>query len=134
MNDRLGHAYGDQAICDTANKLSLVFSEKDLIGRIGGDEFCVLMCLKKSVENPKAIIEKKCTTLNEILTEEYFNGEKAVEITASIGISLFPAQAEDFMGLFKKADRALYYVKNHGKNNYSFYDENMKDKGEFEDE
>lgn len=134
VNDRLGHAYGDQAICDTANKLSLVFSEKDLIGRIGGDEFCVLMCLKKSVENPKAIIEKKCTTLNEILTEEYFNGEKAVEITASIGISLFPAQAEDFMGLFKKADRALYYVKNHGKNNYSFYDENMKDKGEFEDE
>lgn len=132
VNDRLGHAYGDQAICDTANKLSLVFSEKDFIGRIGGDEFCVFMCLKSSVKNPKEIIEKKAGTLKEILTEEYFNGKKSVEVTASIGISFFPSQADNFMELFKKADRALYYVKNSGKNNYAFYKETMNDKGETE--
>ena len=129
VNDKLGHTYGDQVICDTAKKLTLVFSEKDFIGRIGGDEFCVLLCLKNK-HNPRSIAEEKAQTLKEILAEIYSNGEESVEVTPSIGISLFPEQGLSHKELFKMADSALYYVKKHGKNNFAFYDEDMKNAGE----
>ena len=130
VNDRLGHSYGDQAICDTANKLSLVFSEKDYIGRIGGDEFCVLLCLKNSVQNARSVAAEKAATLRNILANGYSNGEVTVHVTPSIGISLFPSQAVTFKTLFKMADIALYHVKNNGKNNFAFYDSTMKNVGE----
>ncbi|WP_191018260.1 diguanylate cyclase domain-containing protein [Treponema zioleckii] len=130
VNDKLGHSYGDQAICDTANKLSLVFSERDFIGRIGGDEFCVFLCVKSSVKNPMQIVEKKAKTLRDILSEDYTNGDVSVHVTASIGISLFPNQATLFKSLFKMADTALYHVKNNGKNNFAIFDEDMQNHGE----
>ncbi len=130
VNDKLGHSFGDQAICDTANKLSLVFSEKDFIGRIGGDEFCVFLCLKNTVKNAKAIVEEKARILKDILAEDYSNGECSVLITPSIGISLFPEQEKSFKNLFKKSDIALYNVKNSGKNNFAIYSEEMGTKGE----
>ncbi len=130
VNDKLGHSYGDQAICDTANKLNLVFSERDFIGRIGGDEFCVLLCVKSTVKNPMQIVLKKAQTLREILSEDYTNGETLVHVTASVGISLFPNQAKNYMSLFRLADTALYHVKNNGKNSFAIYDDKMKDLGE----
>jgi diguanylate cyclase (GGDEF)-like protein len=130
VNDQLGHSFGDQAICDTANKLTLVFSEKDFIGRIGGDEFCVFLCLKASVANAKSVIEKKANTLKAILAEDYSNETVAVPVTPSIGISLFPEQGSSFKDLFRQADIALYHVKNNGKNNYAVYDPSMGTKGE----
>lgn len=130
VNDKLGHSFGDQAICDTANKLSLVFSEKDFIGRIGGDEFCVFMCLKSSVKNPQPLVEEKANTLKEILAEIYSNGSVSIPVTPSIGIALFPEQGTSYRDLFKKADVALYHVKNNGKNNFAIYNSNMKNVGE----
>lgn len=130
VNDRLGHSFGDQAICDTALKLSLVFSEKDFIGRIGGDEFCVFLCIKSGVKNPLAIVEEKANTLRSILAEDYSNGEEAVLVTPSIGISLFPEHAVTYKDMFKRADIALYHVKNNGKNNFAIYDNSMKNAGE----
>lgn len=130
VNDKLGHSFGDQAICDTANKLSLVFSEKDFIGRIGGDEFCVFMCLKSSVKNPQSLVEEKANTLKEILAEIYSNGSVSIPVTPSIGIALFPEQGTSYRDLFKKADVALYHVKNNGKNNFAIYNSNMKNVGE----
>lgn len=130
VNDKLGHSFGDLAICDTAGKLSLVFSEKDFIGRIGGDEFCVFLCIRNGIANPMSIVEEKAATLNQILAAEYSNDEETVGITSSIGIALFPSQETTFKALFKKADMALYHVKNNGKNNYAVYNENMENKGE----
>ncbi len=130
VNDKLGHTFGDQAICDTANKLTLVFSEKDFIGRIGGDEFCVFLCLKNTIKNPQMVVEKKAITLVEILAEDYTNGEIAVGVTPSIGISLYPEQSSSYSELFKMADSALYHVKNNGKNNYTIYNDSMKGAGE----
>ena len=130
VNDKLGHSFGDQAICDTATKLSLVFSEKDFIGRIGGDEFCVFLCLKNSVPHALSIVEEKANTLKDILAEYYSNGEETVQVTPSIGISLFPEQAGSYRDLFKRADIALYHVKNNGKNNFAIYNTSMKNAGE----
>ena len=130
VNDRLGHSFGDQAICDTATKLSLVFSEKDFIGRIGGDEFCVFLCIRNTIQNPLAIVEEKANTLKSILAEYYSNEEESVHVTPSIGISLFPEQASSYKDLFKRSDIALYHVKNSGKNNFAIYNDSMKNAGE----
>ena len=133
VNDRIGHSAGDTAICDAANKLNLVFSERDFIGRIGGDEFCVFLTLPDTMPQDKieGIIVEKARVLNSILHETYTSGDIAVNITSSIGISLFPSQAGAYRDLFKRADAALYYVKENGKNNFAIFDEEtMKGKGE----
>ena len=133
VNDKIGHSAGDTAICDAANKLNLVFSEKDFIGRIGGDEFCVFLTLSSSMPQEKIeeIITEKARVLNSILHETYTSGDIAVSVTSSIGISLFPAQATGYKDLFKRADAALYHVKENGKNDFAIFDQNtMKEAGE----
>ena len=133
VNDKIGHSAGDTAICDAANKINLVFSERDFIGRIGGDEFCVFLTLPETMEHDKIdeIIAEKAGVLNSILRETYTSGDVAVHVTSSIGISLFPAQAGSYKELFKRADAALYHVKENGKNIFAIFDENtMKEAGE----
>ncbi len=133
VNDRIGHSAGDTAICDAANKLNLVFSERDFIGRIGGDEFCVFLMLPSSMDADEIekIIMEKASILREILHETYTSGDVSVHVTSSIGISLYPNQAVTYKDLFKRADAALYAVKENGKNNFAIFDEKtMKEVGE----
>ncbi len=132
VNDKLGHSMGDITISDVASKLKLVFSEKDYIGRIGGDEFSVFLRLPASLSGEKAlsIAKEKASTLCEILQEDYFTGEDSVRVSASIGVSLFPSQAKDYEGLFNRADRALYSVKEGGKNNFRIFSDDLGEKGE----
>ena len=133
VNDRIGHSAGDKAICDAANKLNLVFSERDFIARIGGDEFCVFLTLPITLapEKMQEIIVEKARVLNSILHETYRSGDDVtVSVTSSIGISLFPSQAKTYKELFEHADAALYRVKEHGKNSFALYNEQMKETGE----
>lgn len=133
VNDKIGHSAGDTAICDAANKINLVFSERDFIGRIGGDEFCVFLTLPETMGHDKIdeIIAEKAGVLNNILRETYTSGDVAVHVTSSIGISRFPEQAGSYKELFKRADAALYHVKENGKNSFAIFDENtMKEAGE----
>ena len=132
VNDKIGHSTGDRAICDAANKLNLVFSERDFIARIGGDEFCVFLTLPSTLPENKIqeIIAEKARVLNSILHETYCSGDVTVSVMASIGISLFPAQAKTYKDLFERADAALYHVKKQGKNSFAMYDESMKENGE----
>ncbi len=133
VNDKIGHSAGDTAICDAANKINLVFSERDFIGRIGGDEFCVFLTLPETMDHDKIdeIIAEKAGVLNNILRETYTSGDVAVHVTSSIGISRFPEQADSYKELFKRADAALYHVKENGKNSFAIFDENtMKEAGE----
>lgn len=131
-NDTLGHSMGDKAIRDSANKISLIFSEQDFIGRIGGDEFCVLLCFKNDIseEAAKKIINQKGEKLRSILKETYSYNEKSVTITSSVGIAIFPYDGTDYSELFKHADYALYQVKNNGKNNYQIYTPDLPEIGE----
>lgn len=132
VNDRIGHSMGDMAICDASAKLKLVFSERDYIARIGGDEFCVFLQLRSNMlpNQITAVITEKARSLCAILEEDY-NGEHAVvHVTASIGVSLYPQQAQTYKELFKKADAALYQVKRHGKNDFAIYEDHMGDEGE----
>ena len=94
INDTLGHSMGDAAISDVAKKISLIFSIKDILGRIGGDEFCAFVVFEKTMPLSECImhLNEKTADLCEILNEMYFNEDKYVEISASIGISIYPEQ------------------------------------------
>ena len=131
VNDRIGHSAGDKAICDAAMKLKLVFSEKDFISRLGGDEFCIFLGLKKSIDEEKAkeIILEKAKILGSILLDYYNSEDIQVKVSASIGISLYPKDGKNYKSLFECADSALYYVKKHGKDSFALFDDSKMKKG-----
>lgn len=133
VNDRIGHSAGDKAICDAATKLKLIFSEKDFISRLGGDEFCVFMCLKSDVPENRVmeLINEKAKILGSMLLDDYRSEDAKVNVTASIGIALYPQNGKTYKTLFECADSALYYVKQNGKDGYELFDESkMKKAGE----
>lgn len=123
VNDNLGHLTGDLAIKDAAKKISLIFSERDFMGRFGGDEFCVLMRFDAAMEKDAIlkIVNAKAADLNRSLREEYFNDEQSISVTASVGIAIYPYNGGSYEELFRNADHALYDVKQRGKDNYKIY-------------
>ena len=128
VNDLLGHSVGDLAIKDAGGKLTRLFSVQDYISRFGGDEFCIFTCLKEAFDHDSAIAfaHEKASLLCNIMAENYFNEKTYVEVTASVGIALYPDDGKDFAELFVKADTALYNTKRNGKNGYSLYSPDMK--------
>lgn len=117
-NDEYGHVIGDRIIQKVAEKLSEVFSETKLIFRIGGDEFAII--LPNVTFNDNAYISEKLNKLKQRLSN---NDDNLPKVTMSIGITFKTNSSND--EIFQKADRALYYVKTNGKNNYMFF-ENIK--------
>lgn len=123
INDKMGHAMGDKVLCEAANKLALVFSEHDLIARIGGDEFAVLLRLpNQDEETAKRLINSKAKSICQNIKHLYLNGKTEVLVTASVGIATFKGNEEDYQTLYKNADQALYHSKNCGKDQYTFFD------------
>ena len=122
VNDNLGHAVGDKVLSDVAKKLCTVFSDKDTVGRIGGDEFAVL--LKLNPDGRKLgmrIIESRAKAIVEALKDTYSDGKHEVSVSASVGISIFPEYGNSYDDLYKNADAALYASKKAGKNQYFIF-------------
>lgn len=116
VNDSQGHLYGDVVLCSFADELVHVF-ESPWIGRIGGDEFCVL-----TVGETKESICKKMELLNQRICNMCSSEGNEISISSSIGAARYQPEQYEFDLLFKQADSALYYVKNHGKCGYQIYD------------
>ncbi len=119
VNDSLGHRMGDRAICDVAGTLNRVFTDNDLIARIGGDEFSVLLRIKsKDMDFVNELVKVKAENLIRKLRRTYSNGKKRVELTSSIGIKCFDHE-KSYQELYENADTALYESKENGKNQYT---------------
>lgn len=119
VNDTLGHIVGDRVISDTAQKLCVVFSNFDYVGRIGGDEFAAFLNL--STEGKKLgrkIIESKAQLICKKLKETYSDGTHSVTVSASVGVSLYPQSGVAYEELYKNADTVLYKSKTGGKNQF----------------
>ena len=125
VNDKLGHMTGDLAIKDAAKKISLIFSERDFLGRFGGDEFCVLMRFDSGLEKETVlkVIKSKAADLTRFLKEDYTSEGQSVGVTASVGIAVAPFSGSSYDDLFAKADQALYDVKQRGKDGYKISEE-----------
>lgn len=119
INDNLGHMCGDTVLHDIAPKIKKLFRGSDVVGRIGGDEFMILM---KDFSSDKVVKEKAeafCALLKQTLTGE----KNDYAISGSIGIAIYPTDGSTYEELYKKADVALYHAKRFGKSNYAFYQE-----------
>lgn len=117
LNDTLGHLEGDNAICEAARKLQIIFSHYDIISRFGGDEFCVFV---KDI--PIDTLTFKLDWILEKLKATYTDQDKSVTITASIGVSIAPLNGTTLETLLDCADKALYTAKAKGKNCFSFFE------------
>lgn len=113
VNDTLGHLKGDEVIKDTANHLQSSFLNKDIVSRFGGDEFCVLVkdISEKVIKNKMEFVRKK-------LRNKYYNGDKQVEVSASLGAIFCEKPVDDLTLLIQKADQALYQAKKFGRDQY----------------
>ena len=119
VNDQYGHLFGDAVLVQTAKIIKNLFRSEDIVGRIGGEEFMVLM--KGTAD--LTIIHNRCTKLNEALRSMFGKELPMCKPSCSIGVALFPQHATSYFGLFRCADRALYHAKALGKKQYALYDE-----------
>ena len=115
LNDTLGHQTGDAFLIRLAAELKGTFEEQDIVGRIGGDEFFALM---KEVSD-REMVEKKAQMLLDKM-QNVCSVYPDIPLSGSIGISMYPEDADALEILYEKADEALYDAKRSGKNRYVF--------------
>ncbi len=117
VNDRFGHPAGDALLQQAAHRMRAVLRETDFLARIGGDEFVILQPDAESAQEGGMVAEK----LVEALSRPFHIHEREVQIGASIGLSVYPQDADDLERLFGKADLALYRAKGDGRGGYRYY-------------
>jgi len=122
INDTLGHEAGDLLLQTIAARFKQRLRSMDIVARLGGDEFVILI---EEIHHPDHLVKIAQKILSAALQPVSLVGEEC-RVTASIGISIYPKDAPDEKDLIKTADRAMYYAKSEGKNNYQFYSESMK--------
>ncbi|MBQ8960193.1 MAG: GGDEF domain-containing protein [Ruminococcus sp.] len=126
VNDTLGHAYGDKVLAKTGSTLRAIFSTDDLLGRIGGDEFCVLLNTSPEEGVPYIdYVKEKCEELCSVFRTNYTGDNGDYKISASVGVSLFPEHGSSYSELYKCADLALYRSKGAGKDTFTIFDPSM---------
>ena len=121
VNDRYGHLYGDKVLTRVAQKLKEVVGEDGVVGRIGGDEFMIVL---KGINDDYALRG----ILRAIRTQvkwEFKNDYENFQVTTSIGVAFSPNNGHDYEELFKKADFCLYVAKEKGRDRYVFFRDEM---------
>ena len=117
INDEYGHQIGDMVLIEFSTRITNLLRKIDTYARFGGDEFVILVWDVHEKAEVVAVVEKIMTSIsNPFLFEE-----QRVPVSVSIGIAMFPADGVDIKILLKKADEAMYRVKDEGKSNYSFF-------------
>lgn len=121
INDTLGHTIGDLLLIESATRVRSLLREEDTVTRLGGDEFIILLPATNA-EGASQVAQK----LLEIFQHPFHIQNNELNISASIGISLYPSDGADFETLYKNADTAMYRAKHNGRNNFCFFTEDMQ--------
>lgn len=122
VNDTLGHAVGDELLRSVANRIKANLRTIDVSARMGGDEFAAYLDQIKDTREIKITADRIIKELHQRLEIEGID----VEVSSSIGIALYPDDADNLSDLLKHADSACYQAKQMGRNNYQIYNKDMK--------
>lgn len=122
INDRYGHLFGDVVLTRVAREIERSFRAQDIVARIGGDEFLVVM---RGISD-RGLLDNRCKRLCGVIQNAFRNQYSRLSLSCSIGIALAPEDGTTYYDLFNRADQALYQAKNQGKNRYAFYEENAQ--------
>jgi len=117
INDTLGHHVGDQLLIEVGRRLRESVRESDIVSRLGGDEFIVVLTHITNVMDAAPLSDKILRSLR----QPYVFDGKEMHSSPSIGIAVYPDDGEDGPTLMKNADIAMYHAKDHGRNNVQYF-------------
>jgi diguanylate cyclase (GGDEF)-like protein/PAS domain S-box-containing protein len=121
VNDTQGHHAGDLLLKEVAARITACVRKSDTVARMGGDEFEIILSRINEPADAACIVRKVISEVN----KPYTLGEHQSSVGVSAGISIFPTDGENTETLIKNADMAMYKVKEHGKNDFMFYNAEM---------
>src|SRR6201996_636631 len=122
INDYYGHGIGDQLLSELAKRLGRELRDTDMLSRISGDEFLLLLAPVQSLAEVAEFFESALQRLN----APFFIDGSEVFASTSVGVSLYPDHGESYEALCQNADLAMYRVKNDGKGKAAFFDVSME--------
>ncbi len=123
VNDNFGHSVGDKLLIEVASRMQMNLREEDILARMSGDEFAIIVLnIDKDEPDAAKCITKICTDLIEQLSNTFLIDEYKIKISASIGIKLFPDSEKNIQDVIIHADAAMYQAKQQGKNRFVFFD------------
>ncbi len=118
VNDQYGHMFGDIIISQSAEEIRKLFRTDDVVGRIGGDEFIVLMKNIPSLD----LLRDRLSSLISVFDTTLHDRVPEADLGCSVGVALYPQHGTTYNVLFRRADQALYQVKAKNKNSYHIYE------------
>ncbi|WP_050180687.1 putative bifunctional diguanylate cyclase/phosphodiesterase [Domibacillus robiginosus] len=121
INDTFGHQAGDNLLVEVTRRLKRLIGNKDLISRLGGDEFSITLT---HIRHPREAFRLAETVISALAAPFWVAGQD-IYISTSIGISFLPEDGEDAEALLSHADKAMYHSKQTGRNRFSVYHEEM---------
>ncbi len=124
VNDSFGHAVGDQLLCNITQRVNDMLDENSILGRQSGDEF---LLLTKNIESPQAL-SALVQSVSAELGKRVVIDDFAINISASIGVALYPFDADTADTLIRHADIAMMHAKQAGRNGFKFFTEQMNEK------
>ncbi len=124
INDTLGHDIGDQLLVEASKRITHVIREGDSVGRLGGDEFIVLVKGFSHIEDTQACAEN----IHHAFKGIFKLGGRELNVTTSIGIAIYPENGTNSSELLINADSAMYHAKAQGKNTYAYFSDEMNAK------
>ncbi len=126
VNDTLGHQTGDKLLVEAASRISSCIREADTVSRFGGDEFTVILSHVHAADH----IEEVAQNILERLSSPFVLGadQESVFVSASIGITVYPADGQDADRLLRNADQSMYVAKNSGRNRFAYFTSALQEK------
>jgi diguanylate cyclase (GGDEF)-like protein/PAS domain S-box-containing protein len=123
VNDTLGHHMGDQLLIEAARRISSCVRESDTVARLGGDEFTVILNELHDVSHIDVVSQK----IIECLVKPFKLHDEHVFVSASVGVTVYPEDAELAEELLKNADQAMFAAKQNGRNRVNYFTKSMQE-------
>lgn len=121
VNDTYGHQVGDELLVQVANTITLCLRKNDIVSRLGGDEFTIILNDIESAQKAVKIAQKIIADINKDIVINH----EIIHVGASIGISMYPEHSKKIDDLIKYADKMMYISKENGKNQVTLYKESL---------